>query len=206
MEPWRVWLPRALFESVLIVFSILLALALDQWKEDQEIEALVNRSVASFEREIRLNKSRIEDISAYHNGLQQLLTEQGDGHRLRSVKEFRDVMSALQSPPLLSSAWETALATGVLGRMDYEMVAALSLTYSAQLRFDEAYQSNSRTLLAPANLDEDKLDVTVFYAARFVADVTRTESELVVFYEQTLAMIEEYESAHGMHGMVHSSG
>jgi hypothetical protein len=198
MEPWRVWLPRALFESVLIVFSILLALALDQWKEDQEIEELVNRFVASFEREILSNKSRIEDISAYHGGLQQLLTQQKDGRGLRSVKEFRDVMSALQSPPLLSSAWQTALATGVLSRMDYEMVAALSLTYSAQLRFDEAYQSNSRTLLAPANLDEDKLEITVFYAARFVADVTRSESELVVFYEQTLAMIAAYEKAHGL--------
>jgi len=198
MEPWRVWLPRALFESVLIVFSILLALALDQWKEDEEIEALVNRSVASFEREIKSNKSRLEDISAYHSGLEQLLDQQNDGHGLRSVKEFRDVMSALQSPPLLSSAWQTALATGVLSRMDYEMVAALSLTYSTQLRFDEAYQSNSRTLLAPANLDEDKLDITVFYAARFVADVTRSESELVVYYEQTLAMIEAYEQAHGL--------
>jgi hypothetical protein len=198
MEPWRVWLPRALFESVLIVFSILLALALDQWKEDEEIEALVNRSVASFEREIRSNKSRIEDINAYHTGLQQLLVQQDDGRGLRSVTEFRDVMSALQSPPLLSSAWQTALATGVLSRMDYEMVAALSLTYSAQLRFDEAYQSNSRVLLAPANLDEDKLEITVFYAARFVADVARTESELVVFYEQTLAMIEAYEQAHGL--------
>jgi hypothetical protein len=196
MTDFHVWLPRALFESVLIVFSILLALGLDQWKEDQEIEALVNRSVASFEREILANKLRLEDVSAYHRGLEQVLRQQSEDSARRSVKEFRDVMAALEPPAFLSSAWQTALATGGLGRMNYELVSALSLTYGMQQRFDDDYRTESRVLLAPASLNKDTLELTVFYAARFVADVTRSEAELVVFYEQTLALIDTYKQTH----------
>jgi hypothetical protein len=196
MTDFHVWLPRALFESVLIVFSILLALGLDQWKEDQEIEALVNRSIASFEREIRANKLRLEDVSAYHRGLEQVLRQQSEDATRRSVKEYRDVMAALDPPAFLSSAWQTALATGGLGRMNYELVSALSLTYGMQQRFDESYQTESRILLAPASLNAETLDLTIFYAARFVADVTRSEAELVVFYDQTLALIDNYKHTH----------
>ena len=56
------WLPRVLFESLLIVVSILLALGLDQWQEDREIQELVDRSIQSFEIEIQRNKSSIEDV------------------------------------------------------------------------------------------------------------------------------------------------
>ncbi len=198
MTDFHVWLPRALFESVLIVFSILLALGLDQWKEDQEIEALVSRSIASFERELRTNKLRLEDVSAYHRGLEQVLRQQSEDTQRRSVKEFRDVMAALEPPAFFSSAWQTALATGGLGRMNFELVSALSLTYGMQLRFEDSYRTESRVLLAPASLNDETLELTIFYAARFVADVTRSEAELVVFYEQTLALIDEYKQTHDL--------
>jgi len=41
-------LPRALVESVLIVMSILLALALDEWQEDKEIQELIDRSFTNY--------------------------------------------------------------------------------------------------------------------------------------------------------------
>ena len=50
-----VWLPRALVDSALIVMSILLALALDEWQEDQEIEELIDRSLINFVNELNRN-------------------------------------------------------------------------------------------------------------------------------------------------------
>ena len=110
----------------------------------------------------------------------------------RSAKEFRDIMEALQSTTLLTSARQTALATGVLSRMPFDLVSALSLTYSTQNRFDESYRSEIRVLLLPSNLDERALETTILYAARFVSEATRAESELVVFYDQTLQLIDQY--------------
>lgn len=193
---WSTWLPRVLFESFLIVISILFALALDEWREDRQIDEQVNRSIASFERELRQNQARIEAVQPYHEGLRRMLESRIGGEGLDSPVEFRNILDALQPAVLLSSAWQTAVATGVLSRMDYEMVAALSLTYSTQNRFDEVYRSGNNALLAPANFSEERLDISVYNAARFIADITAAEGELIAFYQQTLELIGSGHPAH----------
>ena len=110
----RIWLPRALVESALIVGSILLALALDEWQEDQEIEELIDRSIVNFVNELNQNRSRIEDVSAYHNGVWQVLERWNGSEESASRLEFRNIMDAMQPVVLTSSAWQTAVATGAL--------------------------------------------------------------------------------------------
>ena len=185
------WLPRALVESVLIVVSILLALALDEWQDDQEIQELIDRSITNFVNEVTQNRSRIEDVSAYHQGVQQILKQRSSNGGLQSI-DFRNIMEALQPIVLTSSAWQTAVATGALGRMDFELVSALTLTYNTQLRFDDNYRSVLRTLLTPNSLQQQNLELTTYNASRFIADVTAAESELSVYYEQTLNILEQY--------------
>jgi len=184
------WLPRALVESVLIVVSILVALALDQWQEDQEIQELIDRSITNFVNEVTQNRSRIEDVGAYHRGVQQILKRRSANGGLGSI-EFRNIMEALQPIVLTSSAWETAVATGALGRMDFELVSALTLTYNTQQRFDDNYRSILRTLLTPNSLQKQNLELTTYNASRFVADVTAAESELSVYYQQTLNILQQ---------------
>jgi len=195
---WGVWLPRVMFESALIVASILFALALDEWQEDREIDQLVDRSMASFEREIKRNQSRIEAVQPYHEGLQRMLESRIAGEGIKSAGEFRNILDAMQPAVLLNSAWQTAVATGALSRMDYEVVAAVSLTYSTQARFDEIYRSGNNALLAPINFTPDRLDVSVYNAARFVADITAAESELIAFYQQTLELLSQTEASEGI--------
>ena len=59
---FRIWFSRTLFESVLIVISILLALTVAEVQEERELEQLVVRSLTSFENEISQNRNRIDDI------------------------------------------------------------------------------------------------------------------------------------------------
>ena len=187
------WLPRTIVESALIVISILLALALDEWQDDLEIQELIDRSIVNFQNELNQNKSRIDDIGVYHMGVLQVLqrrTFEPDGEPL---KEFRNIMETLQPIVLTSSAWETAVATGALGRMDYELVSALTLTYNTQLRFDDDYRSMLRLLLSPINLNEENLRNTTYNAGRFIADVTLAESELSVYYAQTLELLKKFD-------------
>ncbi len=187
------WLPRTIVESALIVISILLALALDEWQEDLEIQELIDRSIVNFQNELTQNKSRIEDIGVYHRGVLQVLQRRTFARDSESLEEFRNIMEALQPIVLTSSAWETAVATGALGRMEYELVSALTLTYNTQLRFDDDYRSMLRLLLSPINLNEENLPITTYNAGRFVTDVTSAESELSVYYAQTLELIKQFE-------------
>ena len=188
------WLPRTIVESALIVISILLALALDEWQEDLEIQELIDRSIVNFQNELTQNKSRIEDIGVYHRGVLQVLQRRTFARDSESLEEFRNIMEALQPIVLTSSAWETAVATGALGRMEYELVSALTLTYNTQLRFDDDYRSMLRLLLSPINLNKENLPITTYNAGRFVTDVTTAESELSVYYAQTLELIKQFES------------
>jgi hypothetical protein len=187
------WLPRTIVESALIVISILLALALDEWQEDLEIQELIDRSIVNFQNELTQNKSRIEDIGVYHRGVLQVLQRRTFVSDSESLEEFRNIMEALQPIVLTSSAWETAVATGALGRMDYELVSALTLTYNTQVRFDDDYRSTLRLLLSPINLNKENLPITTYNAGRFVTDVTSAESELSVYYAQTLELISQFE-------------
>ena len=187
------WLPRTIVESALIVISILLALALDEWQEDLEIQELIDRSIVNFQNELTQNKSRIEDIGVYHRGVLQVLKRRTFVSDSESLEEFRNIMEALQPIVLTSSAWETAVATGALGRMEYELVSALTLTYNTQQRFDDDYRSTLRLLLSPINLNKENLPITTYNAGRFVTDVTSAESELSVYYAQTLELIKQFE-------------
>ena len=186
----RIWLSRTLFESFLIVISILLALTVAAVQEDRELEQLVERSLANFEYEISQNRSRIDDIYPFHLGLHSVLTELDAKEGTGSAVEFRNILDSFQSAVLLTSAWETALATGALTHMDYEIVSALSLTYSIQNRFQELHHSGLRELLSAANLSNENMPATTYAAIRYMGDVTRAESELQVVYQQALELIE----------------
>ena len=186
------WLPRVVFESLLIVVSILLALALDQWQEDLEIEELVDRSVQSFEQEVRRNKMRVEDVAPYHIGLQEILTRLDEGEGVKSLMGYRNIMEGFQATLLLRTAWDTSVATGALSRMDYELVAALSQTYDAQNRFNELYSIGSNAILTSARLNVENLDLSIYNAIRFMSEVTAAEAHLEAVYEVTLDLIQEY--------------
>ncbi len=73
--------------------------------------------------------------------------------------------------------------------MDYEMVSALSLTYSIQNRFQKLHNTGLAELLSVANLSNENMSATTYAAIRFMRNVTRAEKELQVVYQQALQLI-----------------
>lgn len=183
------WLPQAMFESTVILFGILLAFTLDGFKDDKKTENLIAYSINNFENEIKQNNSRIKDVMVFHKGIRQVLQNQNSKGHFNSIAGFRNVMDAMKPIVLSNSAWETAVATGVLAQMDFELVSALTLTYNTQTRFDENYRATVRTLLSPNSLTEQNLELTLYATTQFVADVTAQEAELAIFYDQMLIML-----------------
>src|SRR5918997_6696314 len=56
---WRSWLPRVLAESVLVVFSVVLALGVDQWREDRKLAREVVDARTAFASEVRGNRDLV---------------------------------------------------------------------------------------------------------------------------------------------------
>ncbi len=187
----RGWFMRLVVESFAVVFSILLALSMDQWVEDQEHEELAQKSLASFERELDQNRARLEDLAPFHRGLRDVLARMESDHEIRTMAELRAVVGfePLRPPFLTDDAWQTAVATGALTYMHFETVSALSLTYSLQQRFRDQVGSTLPELirLGPS-ITTDVRDV-VRYTVDYLTEVTSGEEDLKTVYEQALEVV-----------------
>lgn len=184
-----VWLPRVLFESALIVMSILVALGLDEWRENREDEETVQLALSNFVREIQQNQASVEDSAPFNQGLRSVLRNRYQTNDIGSVDEFVNMVESYAPAVLQSTAWETALATGSLAKMEYDLVSALSLTYSLQNRYLMASRSGMAELTSPQNLSEDKLNLAVYNSIRYLDDITTMEEELSVIYNEANSVI-----------------
>lgn len=189
-KPTSVWLSRVLFESVLIMVSIVAALALDEWREDRQDEEMVEHALDNFLLEIRQNRERVEDTAPFNSGLRDVLARRHLEGGIGDVAEFVSIVESYSPGMLQVTAWETALATGALAKMDYDLVSALSLTYSLQQRYEQIVRNGAAELTSPQNLSAEKLELAVFNSIRYLNDVTRREAELTTVFDEASALIE----------------
>lgn len=184
------WIIKGLVESVFVVGSILMALAVDQYSQNRDYAELADQSLGIFEREIVQNQERVADGAPYHQGIRDILSQ------MRMMPEgsmdIRSIMEGLQAPVLLNTAWETALATGALTHMEFEVVSALSLTYSIQEGFEDRSRLDRPRLSGPDGLTHAQSQAQLDEAYEYVAALTRDESELLAVFEQALQMIRDH--------------
>ncbi len=184
------WLPRVLFESALIVISILVALGFDEWRENREDEENVQLALSNFGSELLQNKARIEDAAPFNRGLRDVMRNHYQTDDIESIDEFVNMVESYVPVVLQSAAWETALATGSLAKMKYDLVSALSLTYSLQSRYQLTSRSGMAELTSPQNLSEDKLNLSLYNSVRYLDEITNMEEELGVIYAEAFSVIQ----------------
>ena len=183
------WLPRVMAESMLIVASILVALYLDEWRDDRQDAENIEQALANFVSEIQQNRLRVEDAAPFNQGLRHVLSRRQEVRAIESVATFVNIIESYNPVVLQSTAWETAIATGSLAKMDYNLVSALSLTYSLQNRYQQVSRTGKAEMTSPQNLSQDKLDLAVYNAIRYLDDVTSMEMELGVVYSEAESVI-----------------
>jgi hypothetical protein len=186
-----VWLPRVIFESALITVSILLALGLDEWRENRQSEATIRQAMSNFLSEIRQNKARVDDAAPFNQGLHDVVDQRYKHGDIRTMTDFISIMDSYSPVVLQSTAWETALATGSLAKMDYGLVSALSLTYGLQSRYEQTNRGGISRLTSPQVLSNDTLDLAIYNSLQYLEDVTGMETELAVVYTEATGVIEQ---------------
>jgi hypothetical protein len=189
MAKTREWLPKILVESFLIAFSILLALAVDDWKEERENQERVREAVVNFEREIRQNKAHLEDRFAYHERLNKALkgVNPKDVHTIEELRQ-RINFQGLNVAFLLDTAWQTALTTNALTHMDTETISRLSSIYTLQKRLYDYNVLMGGTFLQL--LSNENVQALVLPLNAFQSDVVIIEKEILRQYDATLEHLE----------------
>lgn len=178
-----------MFESMLIVVSILFALYLDEWRDDRQDAENIEDALAYFVSEIQQNRARVEDAAPFNQGLRHVLSRRQEVHAIESVATFVNIFESYNPVVLQSTAWETAIATGALAKMDYKLVSALSLTYSLQNRYQQVSQNGMAEMTSPQNLSEEKLHLAVYNAIRYLDTVTGMETELGAVYAEAESVL-----------------
>lgn len=173
------WLPRVLFESALIVFSVLLALGINEWQEERETAAQVALALENVRAELLANEREIRDAYPYHTTLKDTLFALAAA----DVPEITGDLyprGLIVSADVTSTAWQSAQTTGAVAAMPYDIVLELSKAYAEQSRYrrwtDDVMQSLYdfvlREGLAAVNQEYDRV-------AGLINDISSWEGRLL---------------------------
>jgi hypothetical protein len=183
------WMPRVLFESALIVFSVLLALVLNEWRQSQMERAGIAQATAAIRSELQENRRLVEEALQYHPRLAESFTASSKSGAETPV--LSDIDRGLLHPGrVLRTAWESAQSSGATSRMDYMTLLRLSTAYSLQ----EEYEQLTRAMQQAAydQILREGFDSMIRKYPRFIMvqrDFAGHEQELLRLYDQALAAL-----------------
>lgn len=101
-------------ETFFVVLGVLLALALDEWRQDRREQEVVVLALQNIREEIRSNRAEVQRALGHHLDL------------LRRLKETPDMAVALRPAMVRNNAWQAAQSSQAATRMDFSAVAAFS--------------------------------------------------------------------------------
>ena len=133
MDRLKKTLPELALESVMIVLSVLPALAASSWADAHKEHKLAVQARESFVQEVQANRARVMKALPYHRALTDavlLVDSTGGVTSYASWRHRVPIWSGFAPPDVASTAWQSALATGALSRMPIREVASLSTVYT----------------------------------------------------------------------------
>lgn len=135
-DNWR----RFLFESLLIVFSILLALLINQWREYGKEVAQRQKALNMIINELEHNSNQLQLVIPYHQEASATLdsilaipSAQSPLHGKTTLEVISGFLRRGINPPeLQKTAWNTSQLSGAVSLFDEETIYALANVYETQ--------------------------------------------------------------------------
>lgn len=128
-------------ELVTIVVGVLLALALNEWRDTRNERLQAETALRNVAAELESNLQILETLHANNRATVELLSSQSGELSADEDGGRRNFTPGLQ---LRETAWSTLLNTGVANRIEYDKLLVLSSTYAVQ----KIYKQTGSQLLA----------------------------------------------------------
>ncbi|MEH6699022.1 MAG: hypothetical protein V7672_10000 [Brevundimonas sp.] len=194
---WRRWMPRAIFESLLIVFSVFLALGLNNWAEDRRESERLAEMRTYLVQEIRQNRDTLasDHWLPHHTRLRDAVMAVALSNPTRD--EVRQLMGALFDTGIHTGAtrdpvWQAIQASGLLTEMDAEELLLVSNVYRGQAsleRVDQQMVGVVAPLLQSVETGEG-MNATLMTLGLLLSDVVALEGTLIQRYDAALAVMD----------------
>jgi hypothetical protein len=180
------WLAKGIFESILIVFSILLAFVLNEWREGRAKKANLIEARQMLSREIASNRETLlqADFLPHHERLLSLY--QGSPSNQSPIME-----TGVHPSPLRDGMWRAVSNREVFGEIRYDELVVLADLYQEQTQLETLHRAMQLVLLTPraegTPLSErgSEWKATGFY----LSDVVASERRLLRRYDEALQLL-----------------
>ena len=119
----RAWIGRAAFEAALIVFGLVGALLIDEWRDTRERNERVRAALASIRAELEANRTAFRAAIANHESVIARL------HESTTTAVYQG--SIINAAPFSAVAWDAARDAGITNELDHATLIALGHAYRA---------------------------------------------------------------------------
>ncbi len=184
------WLPSLFLEIVSIIIAVLLALAVNEWRETRSNNRLADTALMNIQEEIAENKRLFDTILPRHEALLDTLLDVDEKIKSGELSEDDD-RADLEFVPLFvqDTAWQTALATQALIHMPYETVKVLSAVYTFQESYTRVTDHFIKSVFEIENHRDDLQAAQRQFAISALQTFVTYEKAMPHFYENALTTI-----------------
>ena len=119
----RAWIGRAAFEAALIVFGLVGALLIDEWRDGRERNERLRAALTAIDAELEANRAALQSAIANHDTVIASLR--------RSTTSDVYQGGIIAPVPFSAVAWDAARDAGVTNDLDHTTLIALGHAYRA---------------------------------------------------------------------------
>ncbi len=192
MSTLRSKLPELILEAGMVVFAVVVALAVDEWREHRQNLDLAVRALDVVEAEVEAN---LEELGRNREANQALLT------RLREVVRDSvlpdDFNVNFEYSLISNSAWESAQVTRATQFMSMERVQQLAKLYGLQALFQASQDKVMDVILNLGDMAEREPERIPRIMLGPVTNVVGMEQILTQAYDSTLARLKAQDPTEG---------
>ncbi|HAA12421.1 MAG TPA: hypothetical protein DCE41_12275 [Cytophagales bacterium] len=189
-------------EGLLIIFSVLFALFINQWFDDYQTHRRKEVALESIQSELYRNRSILASWKEHHMAIRDRITGVLEGRNdsllvALTQKNFLDLglltnNESLVDAVLTHTAWESAKSTGIIAEFDFETTQKLTQVYSMQRVLTDRTLANILDFYFDTQAhDMENIDqILVQFQLRFW-ELTGQEELMTSLYQQAIEKIEE---------------
>ena len=180
-----------------VMLGVFLGLWANNWNEGRKKRTLETQVLQKIEQDIIANKKQLEDVLGYHKALgdsvQSLYQKISSADLLKPIYEFKSEQDffwrGTRTGPLRDAGYQTAIVSGILADLDFEMVSLLSEVNRVQENYEKI--SSMYTESAINKNSQSKVIDYISFTEFFSYDISITEEELINLYDITLKELQK---------------
>lgn len=187
------------FESILIVFSVMFALMLDEYRVSWNLAVSTEKALSNVQQEIAANLAVVEKWHEYHlrvsENIEKVLEveaiQESEFLRQGGVHFFKVIPNGVVQELIDDSAWLAFKSSESFSNLDFETQLTLSKVYKLQnIGVQKSLQLILNDLTSREFLDLNLLKQNLIILRRHFAEITSQEGYLISHYKKTLKYLE----------------